>query len=211
MRRASRPPSGPASGPWKNRPHSRRIWRASRRSAAIASAPPASAIAPGGPVGTPPGWRRYCWPAWRSRRRNSGRNGFDGLHQEDHASDAFRAGHRRTLDPAGEPLAATVGGRERDRLVPIAIRQARLDRPGQLSQRQTDIESEYRLTNRLARANAPHIFGTVVPELNAQVPVEHGDPHIEVGHDLLHEAVNPIELDAALLQLGVDRLQFRVG
>src|SRR5205814_1890098 len=98
------------------------------------------------------------------------------------ASDAFRAGHRRALDPAGELLAAAVRGRERQRLVAVATRQAGLDWPRQLSQRQTDIEGEHRLTDRFARADTPHVFGAAIPEL-----------------------------DASLLQFGVDRLQFGVG
>ena len=93
----------------------------------------------------------------------------------------------------------------------VAVRQAGLDWPRQLGKGQTDVEREHRLTNRLARADTPHVFGATVPELNAQVPVEHGDPHIEVGHDLLHETVDAIQLDASLLQFGVDRLQFGVG
>src|SRR5438552_1067480 len=62
MRRASRPHSGPASGPWKNKRRSRTIWPARRRSEAIGSVPPASTIAPAGPASTPQECRRYCWP-----------------------------------------------------------------------------------------------------------------------------------------------------
>ena len=113
-----------------------------------------------------------------------------GVEQCDHRHDAFPCCSMSTMTPRAS-LAVTMSGRHVTlhriarprRLVassttswpPVLAGQAVADRPAQLLDRQADVEVEQVLAAHLVGAQAPQLLGLAVPDLDAQLAVEHGD------------------------------------